>query len=195
MFFGFGKKKRKTTKRVKRPPTRLIKNCKKFGIKVTKRVGKKRVYKSVTVLKRLLKRKMGKKSKGGKRGKHGKRGKRKTLKRRFRFGEAADFVQSPNYGFNEKVRQAQGVLSQSSQVVNAENNINRPPGFGVDPNSTPIYGVYRPFFTEQVPTQVGSNSIGFMRQPDGSFFQVGGPISKYTSFGKRRKFRKNRYVM
>jgi hypothetical protein len=49
-----------------------------------------------------------------------------------------------------------------------------------------MYGVYRPFFTEQVPTQVGPNGIGFMGQPDGSLYPVGGPFSKYSSFGRRR---------
>ena len=64
--FLFGKKKkRRTVKRrsVKRkgsrkPPARLIKMCKRYKIKCTKKVGKRRVYKSVTVLKKQLRRKL-----------------------------------------------------------------------------------------------------------------------------------------
>jgi len=59
--FLFGKKKKKhSVKKGKgrKPPARLIKLCKKYRIKVTKKVGKKRVYKSVTVLKKQLKRKI-----------------------------------------------------------------------------------------------------------------------------------------
>jgi hypothetical protein len=176
MFSLFGKKKRKTVKKtVRKPPARLIKMCKKYRIKVTKKVGKKRVYKSVTVLKKQLKKKM-KKSKG-----------KKIVRRQFSFGQAAPFNSPTNFGYNQKVQQAPGVLSQSSQVVTPSNNINRPPGFGVDPSDLPIHGVYRPFFTEKVPTMVGPNSIGFMGQPDGSLFPVGGPFSRYTSFGKRRR--------
>ena len=192
MFLSFGRKKRKTSlkkKNVKKPPARLIKMCKKYHIKVTKKVGKKRVYKKVAVLKKQLKRKMKNVRKSKKTVGKGKKKsvKKKTVRRRFHFGNAATFSQPTNYGYNQKVEQAPGVLSQSSQVVTPANNINRPPGFGVDPSQLPIYGVYRPFFTEQVPTMVGPNSIGFMGQPDGSLFPVGGPFSAYTSFGKRRR--------
>jgi hypothetical protein len=187
MFLSFGRKKRKSVKKtVKKPPARLIKMCKKYRIKCTKKVGKKRVYKSVTVLKKQLKRKM----KHHKAKKTVRNIKKRSVRRRFRFGDAAPFTNPTDFGYNQKVQQAPGVLSQSSQVVTPANNINRPPGFGVDPSDLPIYGVYRPFFTEQVPTMVGPNSIGFMGQPDGSLFPVGGPFSRYTSFGKRRRGRK-----
>ena len=194
MFLSFGKKKRTSKKKsvkksVRKPPARLIKMCKKYHIKVTKKVGKKRVYKKVAVLKKQLKRKMKNVRKGKKRSVKRRSVKRRSVKRRFRFGDAATFSQPTNYGYNQKVEQAPGVLSQSSQVVTPANNINRPPGFGVDPSQLPIYGVYRPFFTEQVPTMVGPNSIGFMGQPDGSLFHGGGPFSAYTSFGKRRRAR------
>jgi len=190
MFFSFGKKKRKSPKKVKKgvkkvvnrkPPTRLIKACKKFHIKVTKKVGKHRVYKKVSLLKKLLKNKL-KRTK-----KTVKRVKKHAVKRRFRFGNAATFTQPSNYGYNQTIKPALGSLSQSSQVATPASNINRPPGFGLDANNLPIYGVYRPFFTEQVPTMVGPNSIGFMGQPDGSLYPVGGPFSRYTSFGKKRK--------
>ena len=188
MFFSFGRKRSVKRKGIKKPPARLIKMCKRYRIKVTRKVGRKKVYKSTTVLKRLLKRKQKqvKKKKVRKSKNRKTRKTRRTIRRRFRFGDAP-FVQPSNYGYNQKVQQTPGVLSQSSQVVTPANNINRPPGFGVDPSSLPIYGVYRPFFTEQVPTQVGPNSIGFMGQPDGSLFPVGGPFSAYSSFGKRRR--------
>jgi hypothetical protein len=186
MFLSFGRKKRKSVKKsIRKPPARLIKMCKKYRIKCTKKVGKKRVYKSATVLNKQLKRKM-------KQRKSKKTVKKRSVRRRFRFGNAAPFTNPTDFGYNQKVQQAPGVLSQSSQVVTPANNINRPPGFGVDPTDLPIYGVYRPFFTEQVPTMVGPNSIGFMGQPDGTLFPVGGPFSRYTSFGKRRRSRKTR---
>jgi hypothetical protein len=190
MFFSFGRKKR-TRKaggvKGKKPPISLRKACKRRGIKCTRKVGKRRFYKPIGLLKRQLKLK--RKSVKRKGGKKRKTSRRRKISRRFRFGNAAAFVQPSNYGFNQKVEQAQGVLSQSSQVVTPANNINRPPGFGVDPASLPMYGVYRPFFTEQVPTQVGPNGLGFMGQPDGSLYPVGGPFSKFSSFGKRRRVR------
>jgi hypothetical protein len=185
MSFLFGRKRvTRKKKSVKKPPARLIKACKKHGIKCTRKVGKRRVYKTTTVLKRLLRKKM-----KSKKSKKRKSSKRRKVSRRFRFGDAAPFTQPGNYGYNQEVKQSQGILSQSSQVVTPANNINRPPGFGVDPANLPMYGVYRPFFTEQVPTQVGPNGIGFMGQPDGSLYPVGGPFSKFTSFGKRRRRR------
>jgi len=49
--FGFGKKCRSAKKvTIKKPPARLLKICKKYHIKTTKKVGDKRVYKSVKLL-------------------------------------------------------------------------------------------------------------------------------------------------
>ena len=79
-FLGFGRRrkstKRKGTKRkgtkksVCRPPAKLIKLCKRYGVKATTKVGKKRIYKSVSKLKKAclkkamaMKKKMMKKSK------------------------------------------------------------------------------------------------------------------------------------
>ena len=191
MFFSFGKKKRtsRSTKKKgsRKPPAALIRMCKKHGIKCTRKVGHKRVYKSVSVLKKQLRRKKNLKKKKSVRRKSVRKVRRST-RRSFRFGDAAPFTPASNYGYNQSVPQAAGVLSQSSQVVTAANNANRPPGFGVDPAALPIYGVYRPFFTENVPTSVGP-SWNFMGQPDGSLYPVGGPFSGYTSFGKRRRAR------
>jgi hypothetical protein len=61
-FFGFGLKKtrktRKTTRKTPKPDRSLIKLCKKYGIKVTKKSGSKRVYKKSAVLKKQCARKI-----------------------------------------------------------------------------------------------------------------------------------------
>ncbi len=200
--FGFGKKKRRTVRSSKKkggvkgrkPPAALLRACKRYRIKCTKKVGRRKVYRSVSLLKKLLRRKQ-KKTKQRKTRKS-LRSRRKVYRRRFRFGSvstnAASMSAATNYGYNEPVARAPGVLSQSSQVVTAETNGNRPPGFNLEPSSLPIFGVYRPFFTENVPTTVGP-SWNFMRQKDGSSFPVGGPFVGYTSFGKKkRKTRRSR---
>jgi len=62
--FLFGKKKRRNVRRStkrkgsRKPPARLIKMCKRYRIKCTKKVGNRRVYKKVSVLKKQLKRKL-----------------------------------------------------------------------------------------------------------------------------------------
>jgi hypothetical protein len=54
--FGFGKRRRKTSRKTskksahKKPPARLLKICKKYRVKATRKVGGKRVYKPVKVL-------------------------------------------------------------------------------------------------------------------------------------------------
>ena len=54
----FGRKRsHKGSRRHKKPSKALIKMCKKHGIKCTRKVGGKRVYKKVSVLKRQLKHK------------------------------------------------------------------------------------------------------------------------------------------
>jgi len=56
--FGFGKKRRmvrrKSSKKNKKPSKAILRMCKKYRIKATKKMGKKRVYKSLTILKRLI---------------------------------------------------------------------------------------------------------------------------------------------
>ena len=81
--FGFGKKRRRSTRRksskrsgsrkmMAKPPARLLKICKKYHVKATKKVGKKRVYKSISSLKKMclkkamaLRKKLMKKCKSG----------------------------------------------------------------------------------------------------------------------------------
>ena len=69
---AFGKRRRKVKstrrkvkstriKSVRKPPAALLKRCRKYHIKTTKKVGKHRVYKSITVLKKLIKMKKMKK--------------------------------------------------------------------------------------------------------------------------------------
>jgi hypothetical protein len=52
------KKSRKGKKGHKKPPASLVKRARKYGVKISKKVGKKRVYKSVSVIKRQIKKKM-----------------------------------------------------------------------------------------------------------------------------------------
>jgi hypothetical protein len=58
----FGKRRRHHPRKggrkgLKKPPASLIRMCKRHGIKCTRKVGRKRVYKSVSVLKKQLRRK------------------------------------------------------------------------------------------------------------------------------------------
>jgi hypothetical protein len=60
MGFSFGKKKRHSKKHSKKhakPPAKLLRICKKYRVKATKKVGGKRMYKSVATLKKLCLRK------------------------------------------------------------------------------------------------------------------------------------------
>jgi hypothetical protein len=57
---GFGKKRRtsRKTRKSRKIPAKLMKLCRKYKIKTTKKVGKRRVPKSMTLIKRQLKSKM-----------------------------------------------------------------------------------------------------------------------------------------
>jgi hypothetical protein len=198
--FLFGKKRRAVKKsRSKKPPAALLKKCKKYHIKTTVKRGRKRMYKKVSVLKKLLAKKMKKMRKARKMHTH-RKSKRRHVRRTVRFsgfGDAAPFGNPKDFGYNQPVVQNQGILNQSSSIVTDANNINRPAGLGLPGEFIPTYGVYRPFFGEQVPAVIGPNSIGFMGQPDGSMFAVGSPFVSYktpASFGRRRKNKnKGRY--
>ena len=187
--FCFGKKRKakRSIKTNRKPPAKLLKMCKKYKIKVSVKRNGKRVYKSKAVLKKLLKQKMRKMRKSRKSRKTLKT--RKIVKRKFHFGMGA-FTQPDNFGYNQPVEQTPGVLSQSSMVVTPQSNINRPPGFGLDESSLPVFGVGRPFFGSTVPAVIPP-SWNFMGQPDGSMVAVGSPFVRYTSFGKK-KYIKNR---
>jgi hypothetical protein len=186
-FFLFGKRKiRRSAKKTKKPPAALLRRCRKLKIKTTKKVGRSKRYRSASLLKKLIKRKM-KKMKKVKKMKH-----RTHRRRGFSFGSAAFTNAGPaNYGYNQPVVQTPGILSQSSQIVTQASNATRPMDLQVPPGTPDIYGVGRTFFTETVPTQYPPN-WGFMGQPDGSMIPVGYPINGYKSpaFGMRRRRRR-----
>jgi hypothetical protein len=187
--FLFGKKKKKVSRKkktnVKKPPVNICKMCKRLKIKITKKVGNRRVYKSTSVLKKQIKQKMRKKAKrvtrfGFSFG--------STRKSRFGNSGAVFNNNTPAYGYNEPVIQKPGILAQTSQVVTSTSNSNRPIGSTLSSN-IPTYGVNRMFFNESVPTQVPPN-WNFMGQPDGSAIPVGAPFYGYTTpFGRRRRRR------
>ena len=172
--FSFGKKRR-TVKRstTKRPPAALRKLAKKYRVKISLKRGSRRVYKKVNIIKKEIKSKMKKMRKSI----------RKTRRKshRFSFGlSGSTFEQPKNYGYHQKVEQYPGTLSQSGSYVTKSNNINRPPGMGLSSNEIPTRGTYARFFTENVPRVIGPNGTGFMGQPDGSLYAVGGPFYRYT---------------
>lgn len=55
--FGKKKKNKRSPGKVRKPPANLLHSCRKYRIKVTRKVGKRRVYKSISVLKKQLRRK------------------------------------------------------------------------------------------------------------------------------------------
>jgi hypothetical protein len=203
-FFLFGKKKKsKSRKTTKKPPAAILKKCRKLKIKTTKKVGSKRVYKSVSMLKKLIRRKSKKTHRKSHRKSHRRSHRRSgfgKIKSRFQFGSAGEFTNSgpSDFGYNQKVMRRDGILNQSSQIiVDAAANAARPNGMIVDASTKlPIYGVGRPFFTETVPTQIAPewNAMG---QPDGSMYNVGGPFVGYSApaaFGRMRRYRARRRV-
>jgi hypothetical protein len=77
LLLGFGKKRKST----KKPPTKLLKLCKKLKIKVTIKRGNKRVYKKTTLLEKLCKKRSTKSTKSTKKSKFGNtRGQQKKKK-------------------------------------------------------------------------------------------------------------------
>jgi len=104
--FGFGKRRRKTARKSKKthkkPPARLLKICKKYHIKTTKKVGGKRVYKPTKVLARMCLKKAMKKEKAKSKARKMKKPVRKTRRvhRRSEFGEMhMPFMQQkPSFG-------------------------------------------------------------------------------------------------
>jgi len=192
-FFSFGKKSKRRVQRrkgPKKPPAALLKKCRKHRIKTTMKKGGRKVYRKVSVLKKLLARKMRKVS-------HKKVHRRRTVRRRgMGFGSSmgSAFTQPANYGYDQKVQQYPQLLSQSSQVSNAQMNLSRPEGMGLAEAELPVYGVYRNFFGQDVPTQLPAN-YNFMGQPDGTLFPVGAPFQSYkkpiASFGKKKRYIKS----
>ena len=199
MLFSFGKKKRRVSrsKLMKKPPARLLSICKRYKVKSTKKSGRRRVYKSIAVLKKeCLKKAMAvlKKLKKAKKSPRRRRSSSFGLRRRRRSGfglSGAPFVNPEKYGYNQAVQQSPQTLSQSSSVVDDKMNNSRPDNMKLAAGEVPTYGVYRNFFGQDVPTQLPPE-WNFMGQPDGSLYPVGAPFQRYTtpitSFGKKRRY-------
>ena len=187
--FSFGKKRKKISRRklVRKPPASLLKKCRKHRIKTTMKKGSRRVYRKVSILKKLLKKKMRKVRKTTSR-KTRKTRRKFCRRRRTGFGlDGSVFTKPDNFGYNQQVQQSPGTLSQTISTVNENNNLSRPEGFTFQDGQLPAYGVFRDFFGESVPTQVPPN-YNFMGQSDGSLMPVGAPFQRFTtpnSFGKK----------
>lgn len=113
--FGFGKRRRKTSRKTskksghKKPPSRLLKICKKYKVKTMKKVGGKKVYKPVKVLaKACLKKAL---AAAKKKKVHRKTGRKTRRRARFgmdqmkpgcgsRFG-SYDMMKKSNFGMND----------------------------------------------------------------------------------------------
>ena len=169
MFFSFGKRK---STRSHRPPAKLLQICRQCGVKSTHKRNGRRCYHSTSVLKKRCLKVLHAHLK-------------KLDKRGSGFG-MAPFSQPKAYGYHEKIHRHPGSLPQTNSVVTRKNNINRPPGTGLNSKNIPTYGTYARFFTEKVPKVVGPHSIGFMGQPDGTLYAVGSPFYRYTQPVSRR---------
>ena len=104
---GFGKKRRSPARRSapKKPSKALVSKCRKHGIRVTRKVAGKRVYRPVAMLEKLLKKKMAAAKKAPP--------KRKTV-RRSRFGGMSSLTQNMGYEFCDERKYRGGVLSEDS---------------------------------------------------------------------------------
>ena len=188
--FSFGKKRKKVSRRklIRKPPAALLKRCRKHHIKTTMKKGGRRVYRKVSLLKKLLKKKMRKLRKARKTTSRKVARRKFCRRRRTGFGlDGSVFTKPDNFGYNQQVQQSPGTLSQTISTVNEKNNFSRPEGFTFQDGQLPAYGVFRDFFGESVPTQVPAN-YNFMGQQDGSYMPVGAPFQRYTkpnSFGKK----------
>jgi len=210
---GFGKKKRsrRVKRAVRKPSARLLKLCKRYGIKTTRKVGRRRVYKPVKVLKKaclkrarsIVKKLKKLKKRAASFGQRRKAGcARKSMYSRHRrsrrnnrcsaFGMmGSPFEQPAKYGFNQPVKVSQQTLSQTNSVVDNKMNSSRPDGKQLAAGDMPIYGTYREFFGQKSPTQVPPE-WNFMGQPDGSLYPVGAPFYAYktpiaaAAFGKKQ---------
>jgi hypothetical protein len=191
-FLSFGKRKTRKTRKAgkprkgnRKPPSSLRRLAKKYKVKISIRKGRKRVYKKISVIRKEIKRKMRKAKKAKKARKSKKTRKVRRTRRRHGFGSfglmGAPFSNKGDdgYGYNQKVIQLPETVAQTSSVVTAANNIQRPPGMVVsDLPPGGINGTYARFFNDQVPTVVPPN-WNFMAQPDGSFVAPGGPFYGY----------------
>lgn len=156
-------------RKVPKPPAALIKKAKKYHIKVTKKVGRKRVYKRVSILKKQIKkairklrksrkvrkvRKSRKVRKGRKVRKVRKvrKGRKVRKVRKSRFGGAQPATYDPyvaKFGYNMPVDQVPGTQSQSSSYVSdLARNSARPLDFQLPVDAVPTYGTYKAFLVK-----------------------------------------------
>ena len=115
---SFGKHRRrstkKSTKKVRKPPARLLKLCKKYRVKSSKRVGKHRVYKSISVLKRqCLKKAMALKKKLMKMHKKSK----KTTRRRKTHRRGDEFGEETMFGSRRRARKTHAFGNDEELVI------------------------------------------------------------------------------
>ena len=169
----FGKKRKpRRVRKMNKLPSRLIKLARKYRVKISLKVGKKRVYKSAKVLVKQIKRKM-KKVKKTKR-KNKKINRRRP--RRFNFGSHGSYLSE---------YPQEGIIGQSSTWVDKTSNGTRPGSLGFDKIDTrlsesdlPVYGTYSRFFTEKVP-KVLPPSWYCNKDSTGACTLVGGPFYGY----------------
>jgi hypothetical protein len=211
--FGKKKRSRRVKRAVRKPPARLLKLCKRYGVKTTRKVGRRRVYKPVKYLKKaclkrarsLVKKLKKLKKRAASFGRRRKMSHRlKSMRRRrsrstryVAFGNVmgSPFEQPANGGYNQPVKVTQQTLSQTSSVVNNKTNSSRPGALQLPAGPGDLYGVTREFFGQQVPTQTPPE-WNYMIQPDGSYYPVGAPFYGYktpfaSAFGKKPRRRYN----
>jgi len=187
--FLFGKKRR-PSKKPKKLPKALLKLARKYRIKVTVRRGSKKVYKPISVIKKQIKMKR-------------KSPPRRRRRARFSFGfDSAPFERNPkDYGYDESVKQVNGVGPYTNQVVQGvkENNtrlsrLEMSKGKYIDTrlkkSQLPVHGVGRVFFDSVEPAVLPPNWY-YMGQAKGDPVAVGSPFAAYkkAAFGKKKTVR------
>ena len=182
---SFGKKRRRTTKRSKKgsrkPPSKLLRICKKYRVKATKKVGGKRVYKSVASLKKLclrkaraLKKKLEKAMKKRKGAKSTKRH-RKHRARRDAFGEA-------EMEFGRRRRRMVGFGNQNVKM--ASQPVNKQAFYSNNGLGLEIFGkeCTARGMEPQMACIQSKLKFGSRRLP-----MFGNPLEQPAAFGKRRR--------
>ena len=108
--FLFGKKKRSKRRSIKskKPNITLIRKCIRLKIKVTRKIGKRRVYKSTKLLKKLLAKKLKK---------------LKTRKRKPRFGASAIDQGFPPYEKTSIQKVKDDLLTPITQIIFLNKNV------------------------------------------------------------------------
>ena len=202
--------KTKFGKVVKKPPKKLLYICKKLKVKTTTKRGSKRVYKSVSTLKRACLKKI--KNLKKKYYSFGKRTRRRTkrkvskrkVSRRTTVMKGGVGHMGKLYSYGKKTSRFGTPAPFSSNQGNFGYNDPYPTNSGVNYYTTQGSGFYKPFFGADVPAVIPPE-WDCNRQPDGSCVPVGSPFlpnnfgnkkvkfgKKNTNFGNKKvKFGKN----